>query len=67
MHPLSQLFHELIDHAVPAGNKRGELHALVDQADATLPVVEHVEPEPAHVAEPAKPVLRAKPDGATVA
>lgn len=32
MHPLRTLFHELIDHSIPAGNKRGELHALVDDA-----------------------------------
>lgn len=37
MTKLSELLHELIEHTVPAGNKRGELHAMVD--DATAPDV----------------------------
>lgn len=47
MEKLIQLLHELIDHAVPQGNKRGELHALADEvasvatevADVTAPAV----------------------------
>lgn len=34
MDKLFQLLHELIDHAVEQGNKRGELHALVDELAA---------------------------------
>lgn len=34
METLLQLLHELIDHAVPQGNKRGELHALADELAA---------------------------------
>lgn len=34
MEILSQLLHELIDHAVPQGNKRGELHDLADELAA---------------------------------
>lgn len=34
MDKLFLLLHELIEHAVPAGNKRGELHALADELTA---------------------------------
>jgi hypothetical protein len=34
MEPLFRLLRELIEHAVPPGNKRGELHGLVDQLEA---------------------------------
>lgn len=33
---LSQLLHDLIDHAAPAGNRRGELHEAVAPAIAEL-------------------------------
>jgi hypothetical protein len=39
---LSHLLHELIDHAVPQGNKRGELHGLVDDMDAPLVTASNV-------------------------
>lgn len=68
---LSQLLHDLIDHAVPQGNRRGELHSAVPAAVAELlhvsGVTDPAEPEgpPAHVA---RPVLQApkvaKADGA---
>lgn len=32
MEKLFQLLRELIDHAVPQGNKAGELHGLLDEA-----------------------------------
>lgn len=34
MDKLSTLLHELIEATVPAGNKRGELHALADELGA---------------------------------
>lgn len=40
MEKLSRLLHELIDHAVSQGNKRGELHALVDELSAEATVGE---------------------------
>jgi len=36
MEKLFQLLHELIEHATPHGNARGELHALADAAMADL-------------------------------
>lgn len=36
MTKLSQLLHELVDHATAPGNRRGELHALADEAAAEV-------------------------------
>jgi hypothetical protein len=34
LHTLAEVMHELIDHAVPAGNRRGELHEKIKRAQA---------------------------------
>lgn len=77
MATLSLLLHELIEHTVPAGNKRGELHAMVDElvvpVDALLaeeakgtaakaPAAKATVPPPALFA-PAPAAAPAKSDG----
>ena len=47
MEPLFLLLRELIECAVPAGNKRGELHALVDELAAGLGAEEAAAKAPA--------------------
>ena len=72
---LSDLLHELIDHAVPMGNRRGELHDAVNGAVSEILHVDQNQVEPAEPVESetaapaaAKPVFQtpktAKPDGA---
>jgi hypothetical protein len=34
LHTLAELVHELIDHEVPAGNRRGEMHEKLKRAQA---------------------------------
>lgn len=54
MKDLYQLLHKLIDHAVPQGNERGELHAHVDELAAPEPG-----PDEAEVPEtPAAPAAK---------
>lgn len=65
---LSQLLHDLIDHAVPQGNRRGELHSAVPAAVAELLHVSGVTDPEGPSAHVARPVLQApkvaKADGA---
>ena len=48
MNKLFQLLHNLVDHAAPQGNARGELHALADAAHAELLGTEAETPAPDH-------------------
>lgn len=65
MTKLSQLLHELVDHATAPGNRRGELHALVDEAAAEVaPAAVAPWPKAAILAQPAS-LTPSKPDGPT--
>lgn len=55
---LSRLLHDLIDHAVPQGNARGDMHARVDALDDVDDVPAEDTPAETPAETPAAPAAK---------